>query len=166
MESWKAARAVWQRILYLRRKRRAPEQKSCRYDYLYKRLLMHDWRLEDPPLFLMNATIKQIHFPEFWQTSYKQKNDFYHLIKTDAENFVSRFHRGEEFLHGEKIQAFWHVHCLFCTAKITTDKLIDCYCTEDYTSWICQSCLEDFRNLFQWKIIQSDDRAPMRQVTF
>ena len=127
---------------------------------------MHDWRLENPPLFLMNATIKQIHFPEFWQTSYKQKNDFYHLIKTDAENFVSRFHRGEEFLHGEKIQAFWHVHCLFCTAKITTDKVIDCYCTEDYTSWICQSCFEDFRNLFQWKIIQRGDRAPMRQVTF
>lgn len=24
---------------------------------------MHDWRLEDPPLFLMNAALKQIHFP-------------------------------------------------------------------------------------------------------
>jgi len=52
-----------------------------------------------------------------------------------------------------------HEHCEFCWAKIVEenrkkpddDLLVEAYATEDRLR--CPKCFEDFREMFQWKII-------------
>ena len=50
-----------------------------------------------------------------------------------------------------------HDHCEFCWAKFMVEDLPDVlhagYCTLDEYRWICNTCFEDFRDRFQWKII-------------
>jgi hypothetical protein len=54
-----------------------------------------------------------------------------------------------------------HEHCEFCWAKIvegnrkTTGEelLVEAYTTEDRICWVCPKCFEDFREMFQWKIV-------------
>ena len=53
---------------------------------------------------------------------------------------------------GEKIQKFWHTHCDFCTEKITTEDSRICYCTLDYSTWICKNCFDDFCKKFDFKL--------------
>lgn len=113
---------------------------------------MKDWRLECFPDFLKNKSLKKIIFPDFWEKSYIEKNEFFKKIKTDAENFVSKFQTSEEYLQGEKIQDFWHRHCVFCTDTITTRDHRVCYCSEQDDEWICESCYKDFKELFGWKL--------------
>lgn len=115
---------------------------------------MKDWRLEGPDVsFLKNETIKTIIFPNYWNEAFATKNDFYQAIKSDGEAFVKKFGRGSEFLVGERIQDFWHEHCIFCTQKITTRDNRVCYFNAHYSSWICQTCYEDFKHLFNWRVI-------------
>lgn len=45
-----------------------------------------------------------------------------------------------------------HDHCVFCMEKFISEKQIR-YCTEDYYYWICENCFEDFKTMFNWKII-------------
>ncbi len=110
---------------------------------------MQDWRLIDSPLYLKGASIKKIKFPDFWEKSFVIKNDFFKLIKSDAVNFVKTYGKGEDYLVEDKVQDFWHEHCVFCTDKITTRDHKECYCTEDYSTWICKSCYDDFKELFK-----------------
>ena len=72
------------------------------------------------------------------------------MISTYAHRFVEEMQRGEEYLEGEKIQHFWHDHCEFCWKKVTTDKEIVFYCTKDMRYWVCQDCLNDFKESFGW----------------
>ena len=81
----------------------------------------NDWRLHPGD--------EQIKFPEFWQTSYREKNAFYDMIVAEAKDYFVRFKQGEEFLRGEKVQILWHAHCQFCWQKFTTDMDAECYCT-------------------------------------
>jgi hypothetical protein len=54
-----------------------------------------------------------------------------------------------------------HEHCDFCWAKIVEEKskkdgddlLVEAYATENRSHWVCPKCFEDFREMFQWKII-------------
>jgi len=54
-----------------------------------------------------------------------------------------------------------HEHCAFCWAKIVeaklkkegADLLIEAYTTENRHHWICPKCYEDFREIFQWKVV-------------
>lgn len=55
-------------------------------------------------------------------------------------------------------RANWeHDHCEFCWAKFMPedypDALHDGYVTEDNYHWICESCFEDFKDLFDWRVI-------------
>ena len=73
----------------------------------------------------------------------------------------------EAYLKGVKltyIDAFlpyskeWdHEHCSFCMIKFSTNKddLHSGYCTTDEkrSQWICSRCFEDFKDEFQWVII-------------
>ncbi len=113
---------------------------------------MKDWRLMDPPDFIKKKSFKKVIFPDFWNNAYALKNDFYKLIKCDAENFVKNYNRGEEYLKDDKIQDFWHEHCIFCTAKIMTRNNMECYCADNYSIWICKECYEDFNVLFDLKL--------------
>jgi hypothetical protein len=54
-----------------------------------------------------------------------------------------------------------HEHCEFCWAKIVeeqrkregNDLLIEAYATEDRHHWVCPQCFEDFREMFQWRVV-------------
>ena len=48
-----------------------------------------------------------------------------------------------------------HEHCSFCWDKFGHDEdlIKDGYCTEDNYHWICNSCFEDFKIMFEWKIV-------------
>ncbi len=107
-----------------------------------------DWRFIENGEDLRGARLKKIKFPSFWKKAYAEKNDFYRLIKSDAENFVKEYRRGEEFLKGEEVRKFWHEHCEFCFDKITTDDDAVCYCTPDYKEWVCKKCFDDFADRF------------------
>lgn len=48
-----------------------------------------------------------------------------------------------------------HEHCEFCLEKISifSDCIHEAYCTEDEYHWICDDCYNDFKDIFDWKII-------------
>ena len=50
-----------------------------------------------------------------------------------------------------------HDHCEFCFAKFmesdSPDMLREGYTTEDNYRWVCQKCFEDFKVMFQWKVV-------------
>ncbi len=50
-----------------------------------------------------------------------------------------------------------HDHCEFCWAKFMEsddpEVLKEGYATEDKYRWICKQCFEDFKELFQWKVV-------------
>jgi hypothetical protein len=55
-----------------------------------------------------------------------------------------------------------HDHCEFCFAKFSLDTRIEDalqagYTTTDEYRWICQSCFEDFKEMFKWKVIDSPE---------
>lgn len=45
-----------------------------------------------------------------------------------------------------------HDHCEFCGTRIDAS-LPFAYATEDNYYWICEKCYCDFKEMFQWKII-------------
>ena len=49
-----------------------------------------------------------------------------------------------------------HDHCEFCFAKFSDnqDDLHDGYCTLDGYHWICDNCYNDFKKIFNWKIVK------------
>ena len=46
-----------------------------------------------------------------------------------------------------------HDHCEFCWDKFSDqpDTLHEGYTTEDNCYWICQTCYDDFKEMFKWK---------------
>lgn len=46
-----------------------------------------------------------------------------------------------------------HEHCVFCWAKFPTE-YAEGYCTEDESVWICPGCYQDFREKFQWTVLE------------
>jgi len=52
-----------------------------------------------------------------------------------------------------------HDHCAFCHAKFMVedypDVLHEGYSTEDEYYWVCEKCVQDFREHFGWMIIES-----------
>lgn len=48
-----------------------------------------------------------------------------------------------------------HKHCAFCFEKIgiSSDNIHEAYCTEDEYHWICDDCYNDFKDIFDWKLI-------------
>lgn len=65
-----------------------------------------------------------------------------------------------------------HEHCDFCWHKITEncEHEEECsthgYCTLDGRTWICETCFEDFKELFSWTIEDdTTDQHRHRQET-
>jgi len=50
-----------------------------------------------------------------------------------------------------------HDHCDFCMQKFAEEDVADAvqegYTTEDDYHWICGGCFNDFRELFEWKLV-------------
>lgn len=74
----------------------------------------------------------------------------------------------EKYLKGAKIryvplyepfsEQWEHEHCCFCTLRISRNKsdAHSGYCSTDekQTFWICEACFEDFKDEFQWILIE------------
>jgi hypothetical protein len=123
---------------------------------------MSDWRLNGQESYLQNAMLYKITFPEFWEVAYREKNDFYKKIERYAKSHVESTNKGYEDLEGEKIQQFWHEHCEFCWEKFSAhpDTLHEGYATNDDYFWICPTCYQDFREMFQWKTEEKHPERP------
>lgn len=55
-----------------------------------------------------------------------------------------------------------HDHCSFCWAKFSlderiVDRLQQGYATLDDRRWICPTCFEDFKDLFEWEVVAIPD---------
>lgn len=53
-----------------------------------------------------------------------------------------------------------HEHCDFCGSKFSSaeDDLHEGYVTaDDWYTWVCPECFEDFREMFRWELV---DAAP------
>ena len=52
-----------------------------------------------------------------------------------------------------------HDHCEFCGAKFMVEDhpnvLHEGYCTTDQYWWICAICYEEFRDHFEWKLVDA-----------
>ncbi len=115
---------------------------------------MKDWRvIENLENFYKNLELIEVNFPTFWKESFCKKNDFYRMVEEDAVSFVNKYNRGREYLERDSLQDFWHEHCIFCTKKISTRQKMVCYCTKDFNIWICQECYNDFRNKFNFYLL-------------
>ena len=54
--------------------------------------------------------------------------------------------------HYKKYSNSWgHDHCEFCFT-IFENKEQPGYCTLDYYHWICETCFDDFKEIFNWKV--------------
>ena len=45
-----------------------------------------------------------------------------------------------------------HDHCAFCSERIDEDTMV-VYSTEDRYHWICQECYKDFKDMFDWTVV-------------
>jgi hypothetical protein len=50
-----------------------------------------------------------------------------------------------------------HDHCCFCWAEFAVEDapnvLHEGYCTPDEYRWICSECFNDFKQLFEWRLV-------------
>ena len=56
-----------------------------------------------------------------------------------------------------KNAAWTHDHCEFCFATFMVedhpDVLHEGYATEDNYRWICETCFDDFKDRFEWMVV-------------
>ena len=73
----------------------------------------------------------------------------------------------EKYLTGKKLmkapyfrwsKTWDHDHCDFCWATFSEyeDDLHEGYVTEDRHIWICPECFDDFKEMFQWVLPESE----------
>jgi len=56
------------------------------------------------------------------------------------------------------LQEGWdHDHCEFCHETLCASTEVPAYCTEDYYSWICEECYQDFKESFGWVLVGALD---------
>ncbi len=115
---------------------------------------MKDWRLINEEYFI-KLTLYRIRFPNYWDESFLKKNRFYNLVCNEAIDIVKNTDRGKEYLEGKNIGDFWHRHCDLCTRKITPTVDLVCFCTHDFETWLCDECVNDFKEHFDWSIVQN-----------
>ncbi|MBQ8550243.1 MAG: hypothetical protein IJ426_02760 [Clostridia bacterium] len=50
-----------------------------------------------------------------------------------------------------------HEHCSFCWEKFSEnrDDLNEGFCTSDGRHWICEDCLDDFKEMFNFEVIEN-----------
>jgi hypothetical protein len=55
-----------------------------------------------------------------------------------------------------------HDHCEFCWAKFMVEDYPDVfhegYSTLDEYRWICKGCFDDFKEMFEWRVVRSPDQ--------
>jgi len=48
-----------------------------------------------------------------------------------------------------------HDHCEFCMKKLDRPEQ-KAYSTPDYYRWICEECFEDFKEMFEWNVVEDE----------
>ncbi len=58
-----------------------------------------------------------------------------------------------------------HMHCEFCWDKFAEydDCLHEGYCTLDGYYWVCEDCFRDFREMFEWMLVEPDAPVPQAE---
>jgi hypothetical protein len=72
---------------------------------------------------------------------------------TNQENYL----KNKELYHRnyKKTGSFDHDHCSFCFTNFKSNEQVG-YCTTNYYHWICEECYKDFKNSFNWRVIEED----------
>lgn len=79
----------------------------------------------------------------------KFKNDWRY---TGQDRYLAR--KQLKFSHFSS-QIREHDHCEFCFTKFSENEgdLHEGYCTLDNYHWICPKCYDDFKNAFEWELV-------------
>ncbi|MCM1043376.1 MAG: hypothetical protein NC350_04125 [Corallococcus sp.] len=119
-----------------------------------------DWRLiaNASNDYFKDMKFYKVKFPDYWKTSRENKTEFYQKILADAQDFVNKTGRGGNYLNDDDVRLFWHEHCAFCFEKFTTDDETECYRSEDGYYWVCEDCLEDFKDYYNFTVIDSPEK--------
>jgi len=119
---------------------------------------MDDWRLDGQEEYLKGKTLLKVFPNALCYEAHKSKNGFYVYVKRNA-----KFHGiiEEHFEDGEW-KEIWHEHCEFCWEKIGAHTLEECYYTVDFYRWVCKKCFNDFKNHFEWKVIENAQDIPAK----
>jgi hypothetical protein len=67
----------------------------------------------------------------------------------------------ENLLHKRYDSTDDHMHCVFCWERIE-DSLKKYYCTVGEGYWICEECYKDFKDMFQWNVLNKNIIQPIR----
>jgi hypothetical protein len=81
-----------------------------------------------------------------------EKNDW---RLTNQENYLMN----KELIYGiyKPYSKTWnHDHCTFCSDTFSEhiSDLHEGYCTPDHYHWICENCFNDFKEMFNWTVIE------------
>lgn len=90
------------------------------------------------------------------------------LKKCELNESEWRLQSQESFLKGMKLikkeykkysDTWDHDHCAFCFDKFfeAPGYLHEGYATEDEYYWICETCFHDFKERFEWVIVEDSD---------
>jgi hypothetical protein len=62
--------------------------------------------------------------------------------------------------HFKPTEKWNHEHCSFCWETFDTNHSTG-YCTLDAYYWVCEPCYQDFKEMFQWELVelQSPDES-------
>ncbi len=56
-----------------------------------------------------------------------------------------------------------HDHCAFCWVEFCLEgcagSIQEGYATQDDYHWICPQCFQDFKDRFQWRVIEAEDHT-------
>jgi hypothetical protein len=65
------------------------------------------------------------------------------------------FKRDFFYAYYEKDEDWDHHHCAFCTKRID-DQEKKFYCTNDQYYWLCEKCYNDFKDMFQFRLLEEE----------
>ena len=112
---------------------------------------MQDWRIYNEDFFRELEFCKII-FPDFWKTSFRNKNKFFETVHDYMIDYIKQTNNKANCMDDSKACMIWHAHCDLCTKEICPNQNTECFCTDDYFVWICKNCFNDFKDYFHWII--------------
>lgn len=75
------------------------------------------------------------------------------------EKHLARWLKGKQLTYRQFVASPQsdHVHCEFCWEKIGAYEGVPHfgYCTLDGRQWVCEACFSDFKNLFEWTVVET-----------
>ena len=131
--------------------------------YLVKEKKVNDWRIiDEQENYWKEKSFLKINFPQFWQQALETKNRFYQYVISETQRYIELTKQEEKNIKEDHCELFWHRHCDFCTKSMTVDLNEPCYCSKNGVDWICSECFNDFRQRFEWKVLDPVEDIPLK----